>query len=137
MYEFSLLPGGNPAAVCLLAEDVPDIVKQQIAAEMNLSETAFLHPMRDHAGDEGKDPFKERSLFSLRWFTPTTEVPLCGHATLASAAVLFYTRENHNVSFSNNDFSTYHTYVHPVHTHSPNIAQSGMGTRFLDVMVNP
>ena len=65
---------GNPAAVCLLPEPVDEIWMKLVAREMNLSETAFLHPM------EGG--------FSLRWFTPTIEVKLCGHATLASALVL-------------------------------------------------
>jgi predicted PhzF superfamily epimerase YddE/YHI9 len=64
---------GNPAAVCLLAEWLPDEVLQNIAAENNLSETAFV--VGSH------DPY------SLRWFTPTVEVDLCGHATLAAAYV--------------------------------------------------
>lgn len=65
---------GNPAAVMLLNTFLEDPLLQEIAAENNLSETAFLVP-------EGGD-------YRLRWFTPTTEVPLCGHATLASAAVV-------------------------------------------------
>ncbi len=65
---------GNPAAVMLMDSFPEDTVLQEIAAENNLSETAFLIP-------EGGD-------YRLRWFTPTTEVPLCGHATLASAAVV-------------------------------------------------
>ena len=65
---------GNPAAVMLFASFPEDAVLQKIAAENNLSETAFLVP------DEGD--------YRLRWFTPNTEVPLCGHATLASAAVV-------------------------------------------------
>ena len=68
---------GNPAAVCLLDEPRPDAWLQAVAAEMNLSETAFLLP-----GSEA---------FGLRWFTPTVEVDLCGHATLASAHVLWQT----------------------------------------------
>jgi len=71
----SRLFAGNPAAVVLLAVELPDDVMQAIAAENNLSETAFVLPRQD--------------AFSLRWFTPTTEVDLCGHATLASAFVLF------------------------------------------------
>jgi PhzF family phenazine biosynthesis protein len=67
--------GGNPAGVCLLAGWLADAVLQQIAANNKLSETAFLVPR----GAE----------FELRWFTPTTEVDLCGHATLAAAAVLW------------------------------------------------
>jgi PhzF family phenazine biosynthesis protein len=65
---------GNPAAVMLMDRFLEDALLQEIAAENNLSETAFLVP-------EGGD-------YRLRWFTPTTEVPLCGHATLASAAVV-------------------------------------------------
>ena len=74
---------GNPAAVCLLEDQYEDNVLQSIAAEMNLSETAFLHRIANR-------PFKDSQRFSLRWFTPRTEVLLCGHATLATAAVLFY-----------------------------------------------
>jgi PhzF family phenazine biosynthesis protein len=66
---------GNPAAVCILEELKDDPWMQDIAREMNLSETAFLVK-----GPEG---------FDLRWFTPETEVDLCGHATLASAHVLW------------------------------------------------
>lgn len=66
---------GNPAAVCLLEDTRPDSWMQAVAAEMNLAETAFL--LR---GDDG---------FDLRWFTPTVEVDLCGHATLASAHFLW------------------------------------------------
>jgi PhzF family phenazine biosynthesis protein len=66
---------GNPAAVCPLDEWLPDEIMQSIAQENNLSETAFFIPMGNH--------------FHIRWFTPTTEVDLCGHATLATAYVLF------------------------------------------------
>jgi predicted PhzF superfamily epimerase YddE/YHI9 len=66
---------GNPAAVCPLDAWLPDDVMQAIAAENNLAETAFFVP-------EGKG-------WRLRWFTPTTEVDLCGHATLAAAHVIF------------------------------------------------
>jgi predicted PhzF superfamily epimerase YddE/YHI9 len=69
--------GGNPAAVCLLDTPADDRWMQAVAAEMNLSETAFVRRL-----DDG---------FELRWFTPTTEVELCGHATLASAHVLWET----------------------------------------------
>jgi PhzF family phenazine biosynthesis protein len=72
---------GNPASVCLLRHDYPDAVLQAVASEMNHSETAFVTAA-------GGDLFTA-DRFSLRWFTPTTEVPLCGHATLASAKVLF------------------------------------------------
>jgi PhzF family phenazine biosynthesis protein len=73
---------GNPAAVCILQDKLNDNVLQSIASEMNLSETAFLHPLE-------KKTLKKTSTFSLRWFTPKVEVSLCGHATLATAAVLF------------------------------------------------
>lgn len=68
---------GNPAAVCLLDSPLPDVRMQDIAAEMNLSETAFLLP--------------EAEGYRLRWFTPAAEVDLCGHATLAGAFVLWHT----------------------------------------------
>ena len=67
--------GGNPAAVCPLTDWLPDETLQQIAGENNLSETAFLVP-----GTTG---------YAIRWFTPIVEVDLCGHATLASAWVVF------------------------------------------------
>ncbi len=75
----SELFSGNPAAVCLLDAWIDDVQLQSIAAENNLSETAFL--VRNDNG------------FDLRWFTPVTEVALCGHATLASAFVLQVCRE--------------------------------------------
>ncbi len=68
---------GNPAAVCLLEKEGEADWMQSVAAEMNLSETAFLVPQKDG--------------FGLRWFTPKTEVDLCGHASLASAHVLWET----------------------------------------------
>lgn len=68
--------GGNPAAVCVLPGWIPDDIMQKIAAENNLSETAFL--------------VKKEDYYEIRWFTPTVEVNLCGHATLASAYVLFH-----------------------------------------------
>ena len=67
--------GGNPAGVCALDAWLPDSVLQKIAANNNLAETAFTMP-------RGND-------FELRWFTPTIEMDLCGHATLAAAFVLF------------------------------------------------
>lgn len=66
---------GNPAAVCPLEAWLPEPVMQAIAAENNLAETAFFVPEADG--------------YALRWFTPTVEVDLCGHATLASAHVIF------------------------------------------------
>ncbi len=71
----SNLFGGNPAAVCPLAEWIDPGLMQSIAAENNLSETAFF--------------VKKNDFYELRWFTPEIEVDLCGHATLASGHVLF------------------------------------------------
>ncbi len=71
--------GGNPAAVCPLDEWLNESVMQKLAMENNLSETAFFVPEEDG--------------FRLRWFTPAIEVDLCGHATLASAHVLFNHRD--------------------------------------------
>ncbi len=71
--------GGNPAAVCILDEERPADWMQSVAAEMNLSETAFIRRSVSTDADG----------FVLRWFTPTIEVDLCGHATLASAHVLW------------------------------------------------
>jgi PhzF family phenazine biosynthesis protein len=78
---------GNPAAVMPLPEWLPDETLQAIAAEHNLAETAFFVP-------HGRD-------FHLRWFTPTVEVPLCGHATLASAYIVLneLERSRDNVVF--------------------------------------
>ncbi len=66
---------GNPAAVCWLDEPADPQWMQQVAAEMNLAETAFIHP--------------EEETLRLRWFTPAVEVDLCGHATLAAAHMLW------------------------------------------------
>ncbi|KAG4981869.1 hypothetical protein JHK87_026618 [Glycine soja] len=75
---------GNPAAVCLLEEEKEDSWMQGVATEFNLSETCYFTPI---AESERSDISLNR--FRLRWFTPATEVELCGHATLASAHVLF------------------------------------------------
>ncbi|GAB3638183.1 PhzF family phenazine biosynthesis protein [Hymenobacter arcticus] len=72
---------GNPAAVCPLDEWLPAETMQLIAAENNLAETAFFVPLSGEEAD-----------FHLRWFTPTFEIDLCGHATLASAHVLWNER---------------------------------------------
>ena len=78
---------GNPAAVCPLGNWLPDELMQKIAMENNLSETAFY--------------VKEGDSYHIRWFTPTVEVDLCGHATLATAFVLFSYESHHsdNISF--------------------------------------
>lgn len=78
--------GGNPAAVCPLSEWLPDTRMQNIAMENNLAETAFY--------------VKKGDVYEIRWFTPAVEVDLCGHATLASAFIIFteqgYTHEQIN-----------------------------------------
>ncbi|MFH0848406.1 MAG: PhzF family phenazine biosynthesis protein [archaeon] len=81
---------GNPAAVCILNESRDEAWMQNLAREMNLSETAFLYAQKDD--------------YSLRWFTPAVEVDLCGHATLASAHVLWESR-----SLSIQDQARFHT----------------------------
>ncbi|NGP75417.1 PhzF family phenazine biosynthesis protein [Balneolaceae bacterium YR4-1] len=81
---------GNPAAVCPLSEWLPDKKLRQIAMENNLSETAYF--------------VQEEESYRIRWFTPTSEVDLCGHATLASAHVLFehLQFDNSEITFSSN-----------------------------------
>jgi PhzF family phenazine biosynthesis protein len=79
---------GNPAAVCIMSGPRDEQWMRNVAAEMNLSETAFLHPENDG--------------YRLRWFTPTVEVDLCGHATLASAHVLWeegFLKQNKEAKF--------------------------------------
>lgn len=78
--SFSAKPfSGNPAGVCIMDVAAPVEWMQNIAAEMNLSETAFLYSVEDG--------------YNLRWFTPAVEVKLCGHATLAAAHILWETNE--------------------------------------------
>ncbi len=67
--------GGNPAAICPLREWIPEETMQQIAMENNIAETAFIVPYED--------------AYQIRWFTPTVEVALCGHATLAAAHIYY------------------------------------------------
>lgn len=81
---------GNPAAVCVFTEAKDDTWMQNLAAEMNLAETAFLQKQ-----DDG---------YNLRWFTPTIEVDLCGHATLASTHALLELS-----LLKNNEQVRYHT----------------------------
>lgn len=66
---------GNPAGVCVLAEDISDDMKQNIASEMNCSETSFIQKLNNE--------------YRIKYFTPTQEVQLCGHATLAAAHILW------------------------------------------------
>lgn len=77
---------GNPAAVCILPEWIPDMLMQNIAQENNLSETAFT--------------VKRENIYELRWFTPGGEIDLCGHATLGTAYVLFRFIEKDSGSIS-------------------------------------
>ncbi len=79
--------GGNPAAVVPLSEWLPDETMSKVAAENNLSETAFF--------------VKEGDAYHIRWFTPTIEINLCGHETLASSHVIFneLKSEDHSIRF--------------------------------------
>ena len=70
---------GNPAGVCMVDSPLEDQLMLDIAQELNLSETAFLCPLEN------------RAAYSVRYFSPKVEIPLCGHATLASAKVIFST----------------------------------------------
>jgi PhzF family phenazine biosynthesis protein len=78
------LYSGNPAGVAILKSSISEKEMLNIASEMNCSETAFLIKENDH--------------YRIRYFTPETEVPLCGHATLASAHILFNYVETENAS---------------------------------------
>lgn len=97
---------GNPAAVCPLDEWLPDDLMQRIAAENNLSETAFFVP-------RGRD-------WELRWFTPVAEVPLCGHATVATAFVVFC-----ELGHAAGDVATFHS------PHSGALPVRRQGDRFV------
>ena len=79
---------GNPAGVCIIGSQLGDEVMLQIAQELNLSETAFLSPLESDA-------------FAIRYFSPKMEIPLCGHATLASAKVVFSILKLNEVNFMN------------------------------------
>ncbi|XP_078355031.1 phenazine biosynthesis-like domain-containing protein isoform X1 [Oculina patagonica] len=92
--------GGNPAAVCLVgSKELRDDILQNIAKEMNSSTTAFILEKNKH------DTYSKGSCFGLPWFTPTCELPLCGHATLASATVLFNSLGNPNTELTFETFS--------------------------------
>jgi PhzF family phenazine biosynthesis protein len=78
---------GNPAGVCMVESPLGDQRMLEIAQELNLSETAFLHPL------------KNRGTYSIRYFSPKVEIPLCGHATLGSAKVIFSTLGLNEVHF--------------------------------------
>jgi PhzF family phenazine biosynthesis protein len=95
--SFTVTPfKGNPAGVCMVESPLGDQRMLDIAQELNLSETAFLHPL------------KNRGAYSIRYFSPKVEIPLCGHATLASAKVIFSTlglNEVHFLTIQNLDLS--------------------------------
>ena len=79
--------GGNPACVVLLGAETPGESSswmQRVAAELNISVTAFCRPV--HGG--GNVAWQQASVFHLRWFTPTAELDMCGHGTMATAAAL-------------------------------------------------
>src|SRR5678816_2297932 len=80
---------GNPAGVCLVDSPLSDQRMLQIAQELNLSETAFLSPVESGGS------------FAIRYFSPKMEIPLCGHATLASAKVVFSIHKLNEVLFIN------------------------------------
>ena len=80
---------GNPAGVCIIGSQLRDEVMLQIAQELNLSETAFLSPL------------ESGNAFAIRYFSPKMEIPLCGHATLASAKVVFSIHKLNEVHFMN------------------------------------
>ncbi|MBD2665868.1 phenazine biosynthesis protein PhzF family [Richelia sinica FACHB-800] len=127
---------GNPAAVCVLNSPQPDQWMQNVAQEMNLSETAFLIPQNDG--------------FNLRWFTPTVEVPLCGHATLASAHVLwseghlsidkaanFYTKSGKLIAKCKDDWIQLDFPVnHSQETTPPPNLQAVLGVNYKSVYIN-
>lgn len=79
---------GNPAAVCMTDNELPDTTMQQIAAEIGFSETAFVQHITDNS-------------YRIRFFTPKQEIPLCGHATLASSKILFDTTALTDIVFIN------------------------------------
>ena len=81
---------GNPAAVCIVENDLDIDTMQNIATEIGFSETAFIKKLSD-------------SIYSIRFFTPKKEIPLCGHATLASSKILFETNSLNNITFINID----------------------------------
>lgn len=79
---------GNPAAVCIAENDLDDTTMQSIATEIGFSETAFIKQRADN-------------IYSIRFFTPKIEIPLCGHATLASSKIIFDTTSFDSIKFIN------------------------------------
>ena len=124
---------GNPAAVCLLEEDLSDEEKQLIAREMNISETCYL------TKDNGKS-FTESDTFGLRWFTPTNEVPLCGHATLAAAAVIFKVYYNNIIcpkskDWNSNIYTIFFVLIHHLKVHIFIVKNENMNERYLSIII--
>ncbi|KAL4239969.1 hypothetical protein ACF0H5_000765 [Mactra antiquata] len=115
---------GNPAAVCLVpyGKNLSEEKLQKIASEMNLSETAYIEHLETATMESS---YKTSNEFKLRWFTPTNEVPLCGHATLASAATLFFCANN------SSDAITFHSKSGPL------IARRNGEGITLDFPINP
>ena len=79
---------GNPAAVCIMENDLDNITMQNIATEIGFSETAFIKKISGNT-------------YSIRFYTPQKEIALCGHATLASSKIIFNTTELENINFIN------------------------------------
>ena len=77
---------GNPAAVCIGEKDIDNKTMQNIATEIGFSETAFIRNINNN-------------IYSIRFFTPKMEIPLCGHATLASSKIIFDTTTLENIIF--------------------------------------
>ncbi len=80
---------GNPAGVCFPAQALTDALMLQIAGELGLSETAFVQPIEESV-----------NVYSIRYFSPKKEIPLCGHATLAAAKILFSQSDAHEIHFT-------------------------------------
>ena len=80
---------GNPAAVCIVKDDLEETTMQNIATEIGFSETAFIKKCSDDT-------------YSIRFFSPRMEIPLCGHATLASSKIVFDTTSLNTITFINN-----------------------------------
>ncbi|QOR34061.1 PhzF family phenazine biosynthesis protein [Clostridium sp. 'deep sea'] len=92
---------GNPAAVCVTNQPLTEVLMQKIAFELNLSETAFTYCLN-----------KPKNLYNIRWYTPITEVCLCGHATLATAHILF------NNSYVNSDCVSFYAQYRDLYLHA-------------------
>ncbi len=81
---------GNPAAVCIVESDLASTIMQSIATEIGFSETAFIKQIADET-------------YSIRFYSPKMEIPLCGHATLASSKIVFDTTTTQNINFFNSE----------------------------------